>query len=394
MIKSKNLRKEVVIFLTNMKNHIIYADHAATTALSVTARSAMSPFLEQQYGNPSTRYSLAREPRNAVVEARKTIAKLIGAKPEEIFFTSCGTESNNWAIKGTAFHYIGQHKRIITSCIEHHAVLHSCTFLKKLGFEVVCLPVDYEGLVNVQSLLKALTENTVLVAIMLANNEIGTIETIKDLSLVAHEHNVLFHTDAVQAIGHIPVNVEELGVDMLSASAHKFGGPKGVGFLYKKSGVEVEPFMSGGGQEMQQRAGTENVASIVGMAAALKESICEMNINTIHLNNLVEQFKERMKVSKLDYIYNGSENRIPGSISISFKAGDGEMLLHRLDLKGIAVSTGSACNSKYVELSHVLRAIDISADYAKGTIRITLGADNTVGDIYYIVQSLTSILKK
>lgn len=394
MIKLKNLRSRGVIFLTNMKKKHIYADHAATTALSIIARSAMTPFLEQEYGNPSSLYSLAREPRNAVAKARKTIAELIGAKAEEIFFTSCGTESNNWAIKGTAFQYIGQHKRIITSCIEHHAVLNSCKFLEKIGFEVVYLPVDHEGRVNVQSLSEALTDNTALVTIMLANNEIGTIENIKDLSKVAHEHSVLFHTDAVQAIGHIPVNVEELGVDMLSASAHKFAGPKGIGFLYKKAGIEIEQFMSGGGQEMQQRAGTENVASIVGMAVAMEERISIIEETTSQLNYLVEKFKKCIKVSGLDYIYNGADNRIPGNISISFKDGEGEILLHRLDLKGIAVSTGSACNSKSVELSHVLRAIAVPDNYVNGTIRITLGVDNKAEDIEYIVQSIISILEK
>lgn len=378
--------------MTNMKKRVIYADHAATTPLSEAALEAMKPYLETEYGNPSAIYSAARAPKKAVAEARKRIAAVIGSLPEEIYFTSCGTESDNWAIKGTAFRFIGQKKRIITSCVEHHAVLHSCAFLEKLGFEVIYLPVNTKGMIPADVLLEAMNDNTILVSVILANNEIGTIEDIQSLAEAAHQRHILFHTDAVQAVGHIPVNVNELGVDFMSASAHKFGGPKGVGFLYKRKNVELEPFMSGGSQESGQRAGTENVAGIVGMEAALTEATSHMVENEKYLNKLVERFKSNIQSFGLDCVYNGTNNRIPGSISISFRGVEGEMLLHRLDLKGIFVSTGSACNSESIELSHVIKAISVPDEYAKGTIRITLGLENTLDDVDCLVSGLNEIL--
>lgn len=379
-------------YLTNMKKRVIYADHAATTPLSEAALEAMKPYLETEYGNPSAIYSAARAPKKAVAEARKRIAAVIGSLPEEIYFTSCGTESDNWAIKGTAFRFIGQKKRIITSCVEHHAVLHSCAFLEKLGFEVIYLPVNTKGMIPADVLLEAMNDNTILASVILANNEIGTIEDIQTLVEAAHQRHILFHTDAVQAVGHIPVNVNELGVDFMSASAHKFGGPKGVGFLYKRKNVELEPFMCGGSQESGQRAGTENVAGIVGMAAALTEAASHMVENEKYLNKLVERFKSNIQSFGLDCVYNGTNNRIPGSISISFRGVEGEMLLHRLDLKGIFVSTGSACNSESIELSHVIKAISVPDEYAKGTIRITLGLKNTLDDVDCLVSGLNEIL--
>lgn len=379
-------------YLTNMKKRVIYADHAATTPLSEAALEAMKPYLETEYGNPSAIYSAARAPKKAVAEARKRIAAVIGSLPEEIYFTSCGTESDNWAIKGTAFRFIGQKKRIITSCVEHHAVLHSCAFLEKLGFEVIYLPVNTKGMIPADVLLEAMNDNTILASVILANNEIGTIEDIQTLVEAAHQRHILFHTDAVQAVGHIPVNVNELGVDFMSASAHKFGGPKGVGFLYKRKNVELEPFMCGGSQESGQRAGTENVAGIVGMAAALTEAASHMVENEKYLNKLVERFKSNIQSFGLDCVYNGTNNRIPGSISISFRGVEGEMLLHRLDLKGIFVSTGSACNSESIELSHVIKAISVPDEYAKGTIRITLGLENTLDDVDCLVSGLNEIL--
>lgn len=370
---------------------LIYADHAATTTLSPTAREAMEPFLQAAYSNPSTLYSFARNPRKSVAQAREIIAAAIHANPSEIFFTSGGTEADNWALKGTIF----QHERgkgIITSAIEHHAILNSCVALERMGYSFDTLPVDQEGIVHVDTLRSMLAGNTVLVSVMLANNEIGTIEPIAELAHLAHQTGVLFHTDAVQAIGHIPVDVNALQVDMLSASAHKFNGPKGTGFLYVRNGVQLVPLLDGGGQEGGMRAGTENVAGIVGMAAALQEHMEHMAQEAKYLNELSGRLINQLKQKGLDFRINGSSNRIPGSLSFSFKAADDEMLLHRLDLMGTAVATGSACASTNAVLSHVIRAISVPQEYAYGTIRVTLGMDNTAEHVDRIAQQITSIL--
>lgn len=377
-----------------MNKYQIYADNAATTKLDSDALAQMYVYLQDEYGNPSALYSKSKNPRKAVEEARRIIAEQIGSFSNEIYFTSCGTESDNWAIKGVAYHYIGEKKRIITSCIEHHAVLYSCSFLEKIGFDVVYLPVDNKGRISATELEAVITKNTILVSIMMANNEIGTIQAIKELAAIVHKHNVIFHTDAVQAVGHIPVDVHQLDVDMLSASAHKFNGPKGTGFLYIKNGVKVENLLSGGGQENRYRAGTENVAGIVGMAYALKKNSTLIDQNAEYLRSLEKYFWDKMKKSGLEYISNGADWRIPGSISVSIKDASGEMILHRLDLMGIAVSTGSACNSQETELSHVLKAIAVPEEYALGTIRITLGIDNTIEDIDKIVAGIIKILNK
>ena len=374
-----------------MSKTLIYADHAATTALSPTAKKAMEPFLQATYGNPSTLYSLAREPRKAVAHSREIIAAAIHANPSEIFFTSGGTEADNWAIKGTAFQHAPV-KRIISSAIEHHAVLNSCVALGRMGYPTTMLSVDSEGIVGSATLKDAITPDTVLASVMLANNEIGTINPIGELASVAHEKGVLFHTDAVQAVGHIPVNVDELQVDMLSASAHKFNGPKGVGFLYVRNGINLLPLIDGGGQERGMRSGTENVAGIVGMATALQEHVDQLEQESTYLNNLADRLIDLLKQHQLDFRVNGSAQRIPGSISLSFKDADGEMLLHRLDLMGTAVATGSACNSKESELSHVIRAIKVPQEYAHGTIRITLGMDNTEEQVDVIAKQIATIL--
>ena len=374
-----------------MSKTMIYADHAATTAMSPVAYEAMLPWLQDKYGNPSTPYSLARDPRKVVAQSREVIAAAIHADPSEIFFTSGGTEADNWALKGTVF----QHERgkgIITSAIEHHAILNSCAALERMGYSINMLPVDHEGIVHTDTLRSALTSNTVLVSVMLANNEIGTIEPIAELARLAHQKGILFHTDAVQAIGHIPVDVNVLQVDMLSASAHKFNGPKGVGFLYVRNGVHIAPLLDGGGQEGGMRAGTENVAGIVGMATALQEHMEHMAKETKYLNELSGKLIDQLKHNGLDFRINGSNNRIPGSLSLSFNSADGEMLLHRLDLMGTAVATGSACDSKDAVLSHVIRAISVPKEYAHGTIRVTFGMDNTSEHVDRIAQQITSIL--
>ena len=373
---------------------LIYADNAATTRLAKESLEAMLPWLSEEYGNPSTLYGFSRIPRKVIADSRNTIASVIGAKSTEVFFTSGGTESDNWALKGTAFRFPSQKKRIITSCIEHHAVLNSCAFLSKMGYDVSYLPVDQQGIVRAKDLEKAITDDTILVSVMLANNEIGTIEPVAKLAAVAHAHGVLFHTDAVQAVGHIPVDVRSLGVDMLSASAHKFNGPKGVGFLYVRNGVDLVPLLSGGSQEKGRRSGTENVAGIVGMAAALRKHASSINADALYIENLRCRLISRLRNSNCDFIINGSNEHIPGSVSLSFRNTEGELLLHRLDLMGIAVATGSACNSKETVLSHVIRAINVPGDYANGTIRITLGMDNDEAQVDQIASAIAKILRQ
>ena len=373
-----------------MKKPIIYADHAATTALSPRAWEAMRPFLTDDYTNPSTLYQFSRASRKAVAAARARIADCIGASPEEIYFTSCGTEADNWALKGTAFKQRG---RIVTSAIEHHAILRACDFLRRMGFEVSYLPADSRGIVAPDALEGVIQrEPACLVSVMMANNEIGTLEPVRRLADVAHRYGALFHTDAVQAVGHIPVNVRELGADMLSASAHKFNGPKGVGFLYVRDGIALEPLLHGGGQESGLRAGTENVAGIVGMAAALSEHMETLQEDRQQLERLRALLLSRLQDSGIRFLVNGAEERIPGSLSLSFYQAEGEMLLHRLDLMGIAVATGSACNSKETVLSHVIRAIGIPESYARGTIRITLGTDNDEEQVSEIARALVKVL--
>lgn len=371
----------------------IYADHAATTKLSANALMAMMPYLCENFKNPSTVYSSARIPTKAVEDARNIIAKSIGAFSDEIIFTSGGTEADNWAIKNMLFSQDGCKNKIITSSIEHHAILNSCKVLEKLGVEVIYLPVDREGIISPDVLEKEMTNDVALVSIMYVNNEIGTIQNIKELAAITHKYGALFHTDAVQAVGHIEIQVHELDVDMLSASAHKFNGPKGIGFLYLKKGIKIDAFITGGSQESGKRAGTENVAGIVGMAEALKENVSNLKENTKYLLSLEKVFVDLLKKSNMDFIINGSINKNPGNISLSIANADGELLLHRLDLKGIEVATGSACDSVNNQISHVIRAIGVPEKYARGTIRISLGVDNTMDDIEIIVQELTDIVK-
>lgn len=376
---------------------MIYADNAATTKLDIDAFEAMRPYLLEDYANASQPYFFSKKAKYALKDARKTIAECIGAKSEEIYFTSGGTESDNWAVK--CFGCSGDVKRIVTSAIEHHAILHAC---KSAGAEVKILPVNSVGIVSNEDLVNSLEwgEHPVpsclstLVSIMLVNNEIGTIEPIKELVTIAHEHGAYFHTDAVQGIGHIPIDVRELGVDMLSASGHKFNGPKGIGFLYIREGTRIVPYADGGAQESRMRAGTENVASIVAMATALKKNCANMVENEKKLCILEKRLIEQLEVSEISFIRNGYEKHVPGNLNLSFKNASGEMLLHRLDLMGICVSTGSACDSVNTQISHVINAIGVPKEYAEGTIRISLGRDNTVDDVNEIAHALIKILKK
>ena len=377
-----------------MKQHI-YADNAATTKLDKDAFEAMVPWLTEEYANPSQPYSFSRSVKKALSDARETIAACINADPDEIFFTSGGTESDNWAIKGVAYAF-PEKKRIITTPIEHHAVLNTCKSLSDQGFMIDFVPIQANGMIIQPDLLHMLQKApTSLVSIMMANNEIGTIQpfTPKTESIIHSCGGALFHTDAVQAVGHIPVDVRKIGVDLLSASAHKFNGPRGIGFLYVKRGTRILPYMNGGSQEAGLRAGTENVASIVGMAVALKNNCIKLEENQRYICLLEDRFMNLMHQSNLDFIRNGSEHHLPGLISLSFKNQDGEKLLHRLDLMGISISTGAACDTKNTQVSHVLKAICLNESYAKGTIRISFGKDNTREDCDAIATSLISILK-
>ena len=365
---------------------IIYADNAATTRISEHACEVMIEYLKNNYANISQPYSFARKPKKALKDARECIASCIGAEADEIYFTSCGSESNNWVIKNIPAN------KIITSQIEHHSILNACEAEKRKNKEIVYLPVTKTGIIESQILRNHLTRNC-LVSIMCSNNEIGTIEPIQDLAYITHQYDSLFHTDGVQSIGHIKINVKELDVDFLSASAHKFNGPKGIGFLYKKRGIELPSLINGGAQEMSLRAGTEDVASIIAMSIALKENIDNLELNYQHKRKLELLLISLLEKSGILYIRNGDDNHIYGNISLSFPGIGGETLLHRMDLLGICISTGSACDSKETKISHVLRAIKLEDRFARGTIRISLDKDNTEEDVINIVNALIKIIK-
>lgn len=366
---------------------MIYADNAATTKLDIDAFEAMKPFLLEEYGNASQPYSFASSAKRALKKARETIANCIGAFPDEIYFTSGGTESDNWVIK-----IASDEGDIITSVIEHHAILNACNEMEKKGKSVIYVPVSKEGIVEIEYLENSITEKTKLISIMYANNEIGTIQPIKQIAEIAHKRNCLFHTDAVQAVGHVHINVHDLDIDFLSASAHKFNGPKGVGFLYVKRGVQISAYFNGGSQEKDLRAGTENVAGIVAMAVALEKNCNCINENADKIKKLEKIFINKLDDSGVDYIRNGGENRIPGNINISFTGIEGEMILHRMDIKKICIATGAACDSVNMKISHVLKAICVPEEYAKGTIRISLGKDNTEQEVMMLTDELLEIV--
>ena len=365
---------------------MIYADNAATTRLDPEVLEAMLPYLTEDYSNPSQPYSFSRGSKKAVQKAREAIADVLSAEPEEIFFTSGGTESDNWAIKGLK--YAGR-EHIITGAIEHHAVLNSCEAMKRRGHDVTVLSPESDGTITPETLRRSLRDDTALVTIHLANNETGVIEPIAALAELAHRNGSIFHTDAVQAVGHIPVNVKELGVDLMSASAHKFNGPKGIGFLYRKRGTELYPFQDGGAQEKGNRAGTENVAAIVGMARALEINARELPQTTERLLSFETILLNALEGT--EFRYNGAERHLPGNMSLSFKGFDGEAILHRMDLAGISVSTGSACTSGRTSISHVLEAMGMSAEWARGTVRISLGRFNTEEEVRTIAGQLRKI---
>lgn len=371
----------------------VYADNAATTQMDRIAVDAMMPYLLKEYGNASQPYAFSRAPRKALQEARENIAACVGASPDEIFFTSGGTESDNWAIKGISMSESdGRKNMIITSSFEHHAVLHTCAAMERQGYKVIYLKPQKTGEISPKVLSEAITEETKLVSVMYANNEIGSIQPIKELSDIAHKRGALFHTDAVQAVGHVPIDVHRLGVDMLSASAHKFNGMKGCGFLYVRKGCRLLPYADGGAQESGSRAGTENIPGIVAMAAALKNNCDHLEENQKNIAKLESEFLRLLKEADISFVRNGGSLTLPGLISLSFSGADGEAILHRMDLLGISISTGSACNSQDTEISHVLKSIDLDEKYAKGTIRVSLGKYNTLEDIEKIVRGLKKIL--
>lgn len=370
---------------------IIYADNAATSPIDSEALDSFIRCTRDNFANPSQLYASARKNRKMLEQARETIAECIGAHPDEIFFTSGGSESNNWAIKGT--HIAGDEKhKILTSAIEHHSVLKAAESMSELGDDLILIDPDNEGIINPNTLKKTLDQSVRLVSIMMANNEIGSIQPISELCKIAHENGALFHTDAVQAVGHIPVDVEELGVDMLSSSAHKFNGPRGCGFLYIRRGTKIKPLIEGGSQQNNMRAGTEDLASAYASSIALKNNCQSIDINTKKLREFETHFLEILSHAGVDFIRNGSRNHIPGLINISINNRDGEALIHHLDLMGFCISTGSACNSGNNELSHVIKSIGVDRDYAYGTIRISFGKYNTPDEVEKLGEALVRVL--
>lgn len=370
----------------------VYMDNAATTRIKDDVLQAMMPFLTETYGNPSSVHSFGREARKAVETAREQVADAIGADKSEIYFTGGGTEADNWVVKGVVNANKRKGKHIIVSAIEHHAMLHTCDWLEKQGYRVTYLPVDAEGIVLPQTLQNAITEDTVLVSVMFANNEIGTIQPIEALSAIAHAHGAVIHTDAIQAVGAIPIHVKELGVDSLSLSAHKFYGPKGVGALYLKKGIPMEPIQWGGAQERKKRGGTENVAGIVGMGKAITLATSNMEDHTTRVTQMRDRLIDGILTRIPEVRLNGHRTqRLPGNVNISIRYVEGEALLLSLDLAGIAASSGSACTSGSLDPSHVLLAIGLPHEIAHGSLRLSLGDFNTDEDIHYVLEQLPII---
>lgn len=374
----------------------VYLDYSATTPVKEEVVKEMLPYFTEKYGNPSSLYGPGLEAKEGLEQARGRVAKLINAEPREIFFTSCGTEADNWVLEGAADALKNKGNHIITSKIEHHAILHTCEYLEKHGFEVTYLDVDSEGFVRPEDLEAAIKENTILVSIMMVNNEIGTVEPIKELAAVAKAHGVLFHTDAVQALGNVPIDVKELGVDFLSMSAHKIYGPKGVGALYIKRGNRITNFMHGGAQETKKRAGTENLAGIAGFGKAAELAMENLDSHIEHSSSLRDYFWHKLEENISGVQLNGPKDgrRHPGNLNISFDYIEGEAILLMLDGNGISVSTGSACSSKSLAPSHVLDAIGVSITKMNGTVRFTVGDFTTKEDIDYVTDVLIKVVER
>ena len=373
----------------------VYLDYAATTPVKEEVVREMLPYYTEVNGNPSSLYSPGLEAKAGLDEARKRVADLIKADPKEIFFTSCGTEADNWVLEGVADSLKDKGKHIITSRIEHHAILHTCEYLEKHGYEVTYLDVDGDGFVSPEALEKAIRDDTILVSIMMVNNEVGTIEPIRELAAVAKARGVLFHTDAVQALGNIPIDVKDLGVDFLSMSAHKIYGPKGVGALYMRKGLRITNYMHGGAQESKRRAGTENVAGIVGFGKAAELAGQNLESHMADLRELRDYFWEKIRTNITGVQLNGSaEKRHPGNLNVSFDYIEGEAILLMLDAGGISVSTGSACSSKSLVPSHVLDALGVPITKMNGTVRFTIGDFTTKEDIDYVADVLTKVVER
>ncbi|AEY66448.1 cysteine desulfurase NifS [Clostridium sp. BNL1100] len=378
-----------------MEDRTVYLDHAATTYVKPEVFEAMKPYFSEHFGNASSIYSLGRDSKKAVEESREKVAKAIGAEPKEIYFTGSGSEADNWALKGIAAAYKKKGNHIITSAIEHPAIMSSCKYLEGEGFEITYIPVDSDGLVSPEQVRNAIKDNTILISIMFANNEIGTIQPIKEIGAIAKEKGVLFHTDAVQAVGNVNIDVKDLNVDLLSLSGHKFYGPKGIGALYIKKGVKISSFIHGGQQERGKRASTENVPGIIGLGRAIElatENLDEYNKKLIELR---EKTIEGL-FAKVPYIrLNGHRhNRLPGNVNISFEFIEGESLLLMLDMKGIYGSSGSACSSGSLDPSHVLLAIGLPHEIAHGSLRLTFGDENTQEDVDYILEVIPQTVSK
>lgn len=376
-----------------MKN--VYMDYSATTPVKKEVLDAMLPYFSEHFGNPSSLYSIAQESKEALEKARGQVASLIGAKANEVFFTAGGSEADNWALEGVVDALKDKGNHIITTKIEHHAILHTAEYLEKHGIDVTYLDVDAEGRVNPEDVEKAITDKTVLISIMMVNNEVGTIEPIKEIADIAHNHGILLHTDAVQALGNVPIDVNEMDIDLMSMSGHKIYGPKGVGALYIRKGTKISNFIHGGAQEMKKRAGTENLAGIVGFgkAAELAKENLESHINRV--SELRDYFISEVTSKIPDTIVNGSmEHRHPGNANISFEYIEGESMLILLDMNGISVSTGSACSSKSLTPSHVLSAMGIPVERIHGTLRFTIGDPTTKEDIDYVIEKLVEIVQK
>ena len=378
-----------------MEKKLIYMDNAATTPVKPEVLDAMLPYFTEKFGNPSSIYSISSENKKAITDAREVIAKTINTTPENIYFTAGGSESDNWALKATADAYASKGKHIITTKIEHHAILHTCEYLETKGFEITYLDVDENGLVKLDELTAAIRPDTILISVMFANNEIGTIEPIAEIGKIAHEHGVLFHTDAVQAYTQVPIDVEAMNIDMMSTSGHKINGPKGIGFLYIRKGVKIKSFIHGGAQERHRRAGTENVTGIIGLAKAAEIATANMKERTAEeikvRDHLIERIEKEIPYAKL----NGDRvKRLPNNVNFSFQFVEGESMLILLDSKGICASSGSACTSGSLDPSHVLLAIGLPHEIAHGSLRLTLGEETTMEDIDYTVDQLKRIVER
>ncbi len=374
---------------------VIYLDNAATTRVRPEVAEAMMPYFTEYYGNPSSIYSFSDDVKDAVAKARETIASTIGSKANEIYFTGGGSESDNWAIKATADAYKAKGNHIITTKIEHHAVLHTCQYLEQHGFEVTYLDVDENGVVKLDELRKAIRPTTILISVMFANNEIGVIEPIREIGAIAKEHGILFHTDAVQAYGHVPINVDDYHIDMMSTSAHKINGPKGIGFLYIRTGIKIRSFIHGGAQERKRRAGTENVPGIVGYGKAAELAFATMEERSAYETELRDYLMDRV-MKEIPYTrINGHRTvRLPNNVNFSFQFIEGESLLILLDDKGICGSSGSACTSGSLDPSHVLLAIGLPHEIAHGSLRLTLSEETTKEEIDFVVESLKEIVTR